>query len=640
MTTRRSIDPVFLRPNALAVLRARYLKRDPETGEPCESPEELLARVARSVADVEGRSGRPRSEVERLEEEYFELMASGRFLPNSPTLMNAGRELGMLSACFVLPVEDSIEGIFETLKETALIQKAGGGTGFAFSRLRPAGDLVRSSGGTTSGPLSFLRVYSEATNAIQQGAFRRGANMGILEITHPDIIDFIKAKDDLQSLTNYNLSVAIPDEFMKRLLEDPGAPHEVINPRTGEKRVLERRVLPGGQRRQWTAGEVFDLIAERAWGSGEPGVVFIDRINDANPTPRLGRIEATNPCSEQPLLPFEACTLGSINVARFAGGGERPDEIDWAALGRAIRLAVRFLDDVIDAGRYPVPRIEAMALGNRKIGLGIMGFADLLYLLGLAYDSEEGCAMGEKLMAYLQREAHQASEGLAAERGSFPNWEGSIWDEKHHRPMRNAAVTTIAPTGTLSILAGCSGGIEPLFSLAFYRQVLGGQKLLEVNEIFLSEARKRAFYSDDLIEQLVREGSLRNISGIPEEVKRIFVTARDIAPEWHIRMQAAFQRHCDSGISKTINFPAGAAVDEVRRIFLLAHAEGLKGVTVYRDRARLQQPMALAEEAAPAAAASASEVEAPPEIRCPRCSGRLRFLEGCARCPHCGFVQC
>jgi ribonucleoside-diphosphate reductase alpha chain len=390
---------------------------------------------------------------------------------------------------------------------------------------------------------------------------------------------------------------------MRRLAEQPEAAHRVVNPRTGETRPLEHRERPG---EPWRVREIFELIAERAWATGEPGVIFIDRVNRDNFTPHLGQIEATNPCSEQPLLPYEACTLGSINVARFAGiraGHQQADTpesaFDWEALRRVIRTATRFLDNVVDASSYPVPKIAARTSGNRKIGLGPMGFADLLYTLGIPYDSEEGVDFGGKLMKFLNQEAHDASADLARERGSFPNWRGSIWDTRLHRPMRNAAVTTVAPTGTISILAGCSGGIEPLFSLAFYRNVLEGQRLLEVNEVFLAAAQSHGFYSRSLVDHLAREGSLRGVRGIPEEIRQVYVTARDIAPHWHIRMQAAFQRHCDSAISKTINFPASATIDDVRRIFLLAHREGLKGVTVYRDGCRPHQPMALQERAGP-----------------------------------------
>lgn len=591
-TSSSGLDPVLLRSNALTVWRARYLQRDPETGEERETPEELLRRVARVVAAVERAYGASAEDLQHHEETFFHLMGSARFLPNSPTLMNAGRRLGMLSACFVLPVDDSVSGIFETLKKAALIQKAGGGTGFDFSRLRPSGDIVQSSGGRTTGPLSFLRVYSEATRAIQQGAFRRGANMGILRITHPDIVEFLHAKDDIESLTNYNLSVAIPDSFMRQLEENPEAVHHVENPRTGETYPLERKGCGGDF---WRVHEVFDLLAQRAWATGEPGVLFVDRINRDNFTPELGEIEATNPCSEQPLLPYEACTLGSINVARFARlpGEAGADPIDWQAFRRDIRLATRFLDDVLDASCYPVPQIEETSRANRKIGLGIMGLADLLSLVGIPYDSDQGVRFGEKLMAFLQAEAHQTSEELARERGAFPNWGGSLWGTRFHRLQRNATVTTIAPTGTISILAGCSAGIEPLYSLAFYRNILEDQRLLEVSEVFRSVAISRGFYSNDLVRRLAREGSLAGIEGIPDDVRRVFVTVRDIAPEWHIRMQAAFQRHCDSGISKTINFPSGATVEDVRRIYLLAYSEGLKGVTVYRDGCRRNQPMTL-----------------------------------------------
>jgi ribonucleoside-diphosphate reductase alpha chain len=610
--TSPELHPALLRPNARAVWRARYLGRDPETGQESETPAQLLRRVARVVAAVEKRYPQARGDApgegrgqdrRRVEEDFFQLMGSARFLPNSPTLMNAGRRPGLLSACFVLPLGDSIAEIFETLKETALIQKAGGGTGFDFSRLRPTGDIVSSSGGRTTGPLSFLRVFSEATRAIQQGAFRRGANMGILRISHPDIIEFLRAKDDPESLSNYNLSVAIPDSFMRQLEEEPEAAHRAINPRTGETHPLEHRDRPG---EPWRVKEIFELIAERAWATGEPGVIFIDRINRDNFTPHLGEIEATNPCSEQPLLPYESCTLGSINVARFARihpgqqpGGAPESAFDWEEFRRVIRIATRFLDNVVDASSYPVPEIAARTSGNRKIGLGPMGFADLLYTLGIPYDSEQGIDFGEKLMKFLNEAGHEASTELARERGSFPNWKGSLWDTGLHRPMRNAAVTTVAPTGTISILAGCSGGIEPLFSLAFYRHVLEGQRLLEVNEAFLAVARSRGFYSRSLVDQLTRVGSLRDVEGIPGDVRRVYVTARDIAPHWHVRMQAAFQGHCDAAISKTINFPASATADEVRQVLLLAHREGLKGVTVYRDGCRPHQPMALQERSGP-----------------------------------------
>ncbi len=573
-------------PNALAVFRARYLKRDEHTHAPSETPEQLLRRVARHVAAAELAWGA--SETERLgwEENFFALLCRGIFLPNSPTLMNSGRELGLLSACIVLPIEDSIESIFETLKHTALIQKAGGGTGFDFSRLRPRGDLVRSSGGKASGPVSFLHVYSTATSAIQQGAFRRGANMGILRTDHPDIVEFIRSKDDRQSLTNFNISVSIPDEFIRQVESDPRGPHFVRNPRTGKHHRLAR----GGRTGEyWTAGEVFDLITERACATGEPGVIFLDRINRDNPTPALGTIAATNPCSEQPLLPYEACTLGSINLVKFTSGAG----LDWANFRQTVRTATRFLDDVVEVNRLPVPETERLCRLNRKIGLGIMGFADALFALSLPYDSDDAVALGERIMETLNETAHDESEALARVRGPFPAWKGSRWDTKEGRPQRNATVSTIAPTGTISILAGCSGGIEPVFSLAFHRNILDGGRFLEVNPIFIQAARERGFYSTRLVERLLETGTLQTLEELPSDMKQVFQTARDVSPEAHVRMQAAFQRHCDSGISKTINFPGSATPADVRSIYLKAFHAGVKGVTVYRDGSRPHQPMAL-----------------------------------------------
>jgi ribonucleoside-diphosphate reductase alpha chain len=573
--------------NSLAVLRARYLKRDARTGEPSETPDDLFRRVASVVAGAERAWGDATHEDEdSLTEAFHGLMARGTFLPNSPALMNAGREMGMLHACFVLPVEDSIRSIFDTLRDAALIQKAGGGTGFDFSRLRPAGDLVRSSGGRASGPVSFLQVYSAATAAIQQGAFRRGANMGILKATHPDIVEFIRSKDDKRELTNFNISVSLTDAFMRQAEEQPNSPHLVTNPRTGATHPLPKKGEPGAF---WSAGELLRLIADRAWESGEPGVIFIDRINRDNMTPALGDIDATNPCSEQPLLPYEACTLGSINLATLV----LEKTFDFEELRRTTRAAVRFLDDVVEASRYPVAETEKISKLNRKIGVGVMGFADALFLLGVPYDSPEGLRVGEEIMRTLNDEAHAASEALARSRGPFPGWRGSRWDRERGRLQRNAAATTVAPTGTISIIAGCSGGIEPLFSLAFHRNILDGRKLLELNPIFARRAREGGFFSQRLVDRILEEGSLRNIPDVPDDVKRVFVTARDVSPGAHLSMQAAFQRHCDSGISKTVNFPATATIDDVLRIYRQAHHEGLKGVTVYRDGSRPNQPMAL-----------------------------------------------
>ncbi len=575
--------------NAKRVLEARYLKKDHEKNV-VEMPEDLFYRVAKTVADAE-RMGLDidKAVADELEVRFYNLMVSGKFMPNSPTLMNAGRSMGMLSACFVLPVEDSIDGIFSSIKNTALIQKAGGGTGFDFSSLRPNGDLVTSSGGSTSGPLSFLKVFSEATEAIQQGAFRRGANMGIMNITHPDIINFINIKQDLTKLTNFNLSVSIPDSYMKKLMETPDALHEVINPRTGETANIPRDDKEGSF---WTVKEVFDLIVDCAWATGEPGLIFIDRINRDNPTPKLGRITATNPCGEQPLLPYEACNLGSLNLGKFVHTRDDKPFFDFEEFKEAVHLATRFLDNVIDVNKYPLTQIEEMCKSNRKIGLGVMGFADALFKMNLRYDSDDAVEFGEKIMQFLNDESHNASEELANLKGAFPNWKNSVWDTKYKRNMRNAATTTVAPTGTISIIANCSSGIEPLFSLAFFRHVLNGQKMIEVNEQFLAIAKKRGFHSEKLLERIAQGEPLSKFKEIPDDVKQIFVTAHDIIPEWHIAMQASFQRHCDSSISKTINFHNDATKEQVEQLYRLAFKYEVKGVTVYRDGCRLNQPMA------------------------------------------------
>jgi len=626
---------VELSANGLRVLRARYLKKD-EQGRCIESPGDLFRRVARAVAEPESAYDPDPQARSEWEDRFFALMTSGRFLPNSPTLMNAGREMGMLSACFVLPVGDSIEEIFDAIKHTALIQKAGGGTGFAFDQLRPTGDYISTSGGTTSGPISFWRAFSEATNAIQQGAFRRGANMGMMYVDHPDILKFLHAKQDLSQFTNYNISIKVPDAWMEELRADPLSPHVVRNPRNGARFLIPRdvkiweydvrtliplegdAVAPPG-RTVYTKGDVWKIILDHAWQTGEPGVVFIDRINQANPTPHVGRIEATNPCGEQPLLPYEACNLGSINLDKFVRNHGAEAEVDWPALRETVRESVRFLDNVIEANRYPLKEIRDVCLANRKIGLGIMGFADALYRLGVPYNSSEGVEWGERFMQFVNDEAHAASEELAGVRGCFPNWTGSTWDLVHHRPMRNACCTTVAPTGTISIIAGCSCGIEPLFGLVFYRNVLKGQDegrsaMIEVNPPFERAVRNRGMFSEGLMERLATEGSLANLSEVPEDLRRVFVCANDVSPEWHVRMQAAFQRHCDSSISKTINFPGSATVQDVATIYEMSYDLGCKGVTVYRDGCRTGQPMARQKEAdakagTPAAAARRSSPE-------------------------------
>ncbi|MEO6710488.1 MAG: adenosylcobalamin-dependent ribonucleoside-diphosphate reductase, partial [Planctomycetota bacterium] len=615
------VGETLLSENAIKVLERRYLKKDPETGKVIETPKQLLWRVATHIAKGEMKfpGGTPQRAL-AVAREFYDLMAKRYFMPNSPTLMNAGREMGMLSACFVLPVEDSIEGIFDAIKATAMIQKAGGGTGFSFSRLRPQGDLVRSSGGTTEGPLSFIQVFSKATDAIQQGAFRRGANMGILRIDHPDVMQFIRFKDDLTKLQNYNISVAITDRFLDELRTTPDKIHEVQNPRSKEWRQLKRKNADGSDSGTfWTIGEIWTEIIDHAWRTGEPGVVFIDRINQKNPIKNVGLIEATNPCGEQPLHPYDSCNLGSINLGPLVSGEGSAARFDWDHYKQLIRTTTRFLDNVIEVNKYPLPEIDNMSKTTRRIGLGVMGFADALYKLGISYNTEEGCKFGEKIMQVLNDESHLASEALAEERGVFPAWEGSDW-QKLGRRLRNSYTTTVAPTGTISIIADCSGGIEPMFSLAFIRQVMKDNQgkptiMREVNYVFEKVAKARGFFSDDMIDRISEQGTAAHIDAVPDDVKRVFVCAHDISPYWHMRMQAAFQRHCDSSISKTINFSHDATADDVRAIYELAIDEDVKGVTVYRDGCRDVQPMALTKsgdthkssQMAPAAPESAPE---------------------------------
>lgn len=617
--------------NAIRALRSRYLRKDAD-GRIVETPRELFVRVARAVAAAESNYGATTSDVETVAENFYSAMVAGVFLPNSPTLMNAGRSLGMLSACFVLPIEDSIEGIFDSVKHAAQIQKAGGGTGFAFDRLRPAGDTISSSGGRTSGPISFWRVFSEATRAIQQGAFRRGANMGMMSVTHPDILKFITAKNDLGAFENFNISVKVTDAFMSALRSDPQGPHAVRNPRTGREYYLPLDpdvagcelddLIPAGgkpSRRVYTRGDIWRTIVESAWATGEPGLCFIDTVNAGNPTPALGRIEATNPCGEQPLLDYEACNLGSIDLAKHVRDGQ----LDESALRATIRMGVRFLDDVIDVNDYMIPAVENRSRGNRKIGLGIMGLADAMFELRIKYDSDEGIAFARRVASLLAEEAFAASEALARERGEFPNWPGSTWDTREHRPMRNAAVATIAPTGTLSILAGCSGGIEPVFALAFHRRILEGQEMIEVSAPFRRYAERRGFWSDKLASRLARGVGLSEIPGADREAIELFVTAHRIAPAWHVRMQAAFQEFIDGAISKTINMPESSTSGDVDEVYRLAYDLKCKGVTVYRNNCRPLQPMAIEGAAV-----------------CPQCRRVVGDESRCVRCPHCGSTLC
>ncbi len=560
------MSKVQLSANALKVLEARYLKRN-KKGELDETPAELFRRVARNIASA---NELYEQDPKKDEEEFYQLMSRLEFLPNSPTLMNADNDLQQLSACFVLPIEDTMEGIFDAVKQTALIQKSGGGTGFSFSRLRPQNDIVRSTGGVASGPISFMKVFDSATNTIKQGGKRRGANMGILRVDHPDIMEFITAKEEEDQLNNFNLSVAVTDDFMEALKEDRS--YGLYSPRSNE--LVE----------EIDASRIFQRMVEMAHRNGEPGIIFIDRINEDNPTPGLGDIESTNPCSEQPLLPYEACNLGSINLSKMIKRDQEGAEVDYDRLENTVRSSVRFLDNVIDKNCYPLEKIGEMARGNRKIGLGVMGWSDLLILLGIPYNSEEAVQLAEKMMSFIQDVSHDQSRKIAKERGSFPNIEASIYQH----PMRNATTTTIAPTGSISIIAGCSSGIEPLFAINYERNVLD-DTLIETHPIFEEMTKERGIYSEELMARVAQEHSIQEMDEIPDDIKEVFLTAHDISPKWHLRIQAAFQKHIDNATSKTVNFPSHATLDDVASVYQLAYELGCKGVTVYRDGSRDQQ---------------------------------------------------
>lgn len=651
-------DKLSLSKNAVKVLEKRYLKRDKE-GNCTETPVDMFNRVASSIANAELQYGKSQTEANELAQKFYKAITDLYFMPNSPTLMNAGRELGQLSACFVLPVEDSLEGIFETVKNTALIHKSGGGTGFSFSRLRPKNDVVRSTMGVSSGPVSFMEVFNAATEAVKQGGTRRGANMGILRVDHPDIIDFIHCKSDNSRLNNFNISVAITDKFMEALKK--GEDYDLYHPKT--KKSVGRL----------SAKKVFDLIVDGAWKNGEPGIVFIDKMNADNPTPQIGEIESTNPCGEVPLLAYEACNLGSINLGLMVKEGSNGLEVDWKKLEEITKLSIHFLDNVITVNNYPLPVIADMVQNNRKIGLGVMGWADLLMKMGLSYNSKEGTDLAYQLMEFIDYHSKVKSIELAKERGSFNNFKGSVYEKGNFLTnkyigksagiisdeqwkaldaqikefgIRNATTTCIAPTGTISMIASASGGVEPLFGLVFLRVVMDGTEMLEVNPVFEKYAKENGFYSEELMKEISSSGSIAHVDGISEEAKKIFATAHDVTPEWHVRMQAAFQLHTDNAVSKTVNFEEHATREDIEKAYILAFENNLKGITVYRNNSRTFQPMNLDAKKAPdvelkpALEDSAEPTGEIKKVTCPECGTSIEMAEGCFICLNCGYSGC
>jgi ribonucleoside-diphosphate reductase alpha chain len=647
------VDDLKLPMNSLVVLAARYLLKN-EEGKIVETPKQLFTRVANTIAGVESRYGASEEDIAKLAKEYYDAMTKFDFMPNSPTLMNAGTRLGQLSACFVLPVGDSITEIFDAVKWAALVHQSGGGTGFSFSRLRPNGDIVRSTGGVASGPISFMKVFDVATEQIKQGGKRRGANMGVLRVDHPDILNFIVAKEKEGVLENFNISVGVTETFMQALAKD--SEYSLINPRNNKEVG------------KLNARAVWNLLTTMAWRSGDPGVIFLDRMNStySNPVPRYGPIESTNPCGEQPLYPFDSCNLGSINLSHMLKEKNGKYEIDWEKLRYTTRLGVRFLDDVIDANNYPLPQIEQVTRAIRRVGLGVMGWADMLIRLGIPYDSNEALVLAEKVMKFITDEAREESADLAKVRGPFPEWENSIWYKFGYKPLRNSTVTTIAPTGTISIIAGgASSSIEPLFSVVFKRNVGSslGTDLIEVNNIFEEFAIKYGFYTDALMKKLAGRVSIQDVEEIPKEIRRLFVTAFDIAPEWHVKMQAAFQKYVDNAVSKTINFPSYATPQEVEEAYMLAYKLGCKGITVYRDKSKSRQVLTSVEKnqakltelaemhkkSSEPESKTVEEIKAEAanfqldeyvEERCPECGSLMIVGEGCATCPVCGYSKC